>query len=259
MTAFPGSDDARTSANAPKFPKGCASGCKKQNFFGLNRILPPLTLLQGDFAPPDSSGVHSRHLSFRPFRPSGGTRKNRLLNPENTANPHLLGGEAKTTMKNQVSDVQWGVIEDLQNLCRKSKPGSYWAEVYERAIDYALSDRRTSFTSSKQLLSAVVRDAKKWMTRRREDPTDFSNDPIACNYSSSTPDPAIIVQIGDEIGRFTGSLGNISDEAKECLQGMLVGESIKSTADSVRISERRVRHIRSRLREKGLKFWEDAA
>jgi hypothetical protein len=162
-------------------------------------------------------------------------------------------------MKNEATDVRWGVIEKLQVLCRKSKPGSYWSEVYERAIDYALSDRRSSVTTPKHLYDSVIRDAKKWMTRRREDSTDFTEEVVAGKFAASTPDPSSASQMDDEITQITGVFGSDALEAEKCLRGLIDGESVKSTAQSTNISERRVRHLRARLREEGAKLWRDAA
>ena len=167
-----------------------------------------------------------------------------------------------------VSDVPFRVAEILYGRVASLPPGSEEAETAEYAILYALSDRRTPLNEP-FFLHDVLRDARKSVFRDRRRQVEVvqklgralspsirsgrvgilaSGGTISgfgLVVTSSPEDEYLAQELEQEIRARAACWGPV---AERCLDGMLVGETVRETADALDVSPRTVDRTRERIR-----------
>jgi hypothetical protein len=86
------------------------------------------------------------------------------------------GHKQKTMIFKQLdAAIRFDAIGKLQQQLLRSEPGPYWTRVYEKALDLALNEARSVFTSDELKSSQsrfyyrLIDDAKRTLRRKRED------------------------------------------------------------------------------------------
>lgn len=155
------------------------------------------------------------------------------------------------------SDIQWDVIQSLQSLCNVHSPGSKQFEECDKAISLALSPDRMV---NQYLERNVRRDARRSLERTSRDicfsdfcstsrESGFSGDSgysiISVPTREASPEEYLIAK--ELLGVVYSAISQIK-HGKECLNGLLSGETVKETASRIGITRHKVEYAKRNIR-----------
>ena len=142
-------------------------------------------------------------------------------------------------------------IRRLQEKLKKLMPGTYWFEIYDKAIDLALNSKRKE---DKYFFRNLLRDAKKTLNRKNQSHTidprseDENRKSIESLIDSGlSPLNKIIFQ--SYIDQIMGQCKKIHPFAQDVFSDLLDGVQVKVTADKLYISESLVKKLRVQMRQ----------
>lgn len=139
-------------------------------------------------------------------------------------------------------------IKCLQEKLRKLTPGSYWFEVYEKALDLALNPIRKE---DEFFYRNLLRDAKRILKRQKR-PSIVSQDENERSLDSlidSGLSPLNKIIFKSYIDQITEQCKNIHPFATDVFADLLDGIHVKVTAEKLYVSESQVKKLRIRIRQ----------
>lgn len=175
------------------------------------------------------------------------------------------------------SDVPARVVKSLQVRIDSTVLGSLEHDTAEYAIEYALSPRRNP-SNEIFFLRDVLRDARKSILRHRKRETKLVENVIGkLSPSVRFNDIGILASCRNEAGygvvdnctpeaiflareleeRIREQVSRLGSLALRCFEDMLAGESLRQTAEALRVSERTVNRYRQAIREVTRKILEE--
>lgn len=156
-----------------------------------------------------------------------------------------------------ISQINFDVVESLQNQLAKVPPGSQREQVLEKALDYALSVERKS-ASTAFLLHDVIRDARKAVYRTGVLAQRFQNqlDHVVSRggrfagfglVDHHSPESSFIAgELEADIrNHLTQTVGEVGIR---CLEGLLDGHSVPESSRAIGVSASTVDRTRRKIR-----------
>ena len=139
-------------------------------------------------------------------------------------------------------------IKCLQEKLRKFTPGTYWFEIYDKALSLALNPIRKD---DKYFYRNLLRDAKRILNRKNQ-PDTLSEDENKRSLDSlidSGLSPLNKMIFKSYIDQITDQCKSIHPFAPDVFADLLDGISVKDTADNLYVSESQVKKLRIRIRK----------
>lgn len=151
---------------------------------------------------------------------------------------------------NPEAERRFNAVLRLQRNLKRTSPGSYWSEVYEKALDLALNIQRSV---SPNFYYRVVDDAKRTLRRKKETSSSFidiysSNINLEENIlvnNCVTPEQEVIYH--QLIGSLRSSCSKKHKHSVAIFYSMIEGYSVRETAQKLGISDSMVKKLRAEI------------
>jgi DNA-directed RNA polymerase specialized sigma24 family protein len=156
------------------------------------------------------------------------------------------------SLKNPEAERRFNAVLRLQQNLRKTSPGSYWSDVFEKALDLALNTQRSV---NPNFYYRVIDDAKRIMRRKKASEPSFVNLYSITNEDTETENPLIADFITPEqeviYKQSVDLLRSACSKKHKCsvaiFYSMLEGYSIAETAKKLNLSDSMVKKIRAEI------------
>lgn len=155
-------------------------------------------------------------------------------------------------LNNPEADRRFNAVLRLQENLSKTSPGSYWSEVYEKAIDLALNNQRSV---SPNFYYRVVDDAKRTLRRNKEKTPSFVNlystdsekdeieNPLLIDFV--TPEQHIIYR--QSVSLLRSACSKKHKHSVAIFYSMLEGYTVAEAAVKLNISKSMVKKLRAEI------------
>ena len=150
------------------------------------------------------------------------------------------------------------VYEQLQRHQRILPPGSKRYEIVEHALDLALND---GHRAHRFLLRNLVRDSRRILERQAGKRPTIIIDEIATWTQTPSPlvdnaNPETLLLQKQQLDLIRQDIAPHSSYAVRVLEGLILGESLRETAEACGMSTSRVNQLRRYIRQAGLALCE---
>ena len=155
-------------------------------------------------------------------------------------------------LQNPEAERRFNAVKRLQQNLKKTFPGSYWSQVYEKALDLALNEQRAVDAN---FYYRVVDDAKRTLRRLNKTAPSFTSlytlgeesDEIGSPFliDHVTPEQLVIYQ--QSVALLRSACSKKHKHSVAVFYSMMEGHTVSETAHKLCISESMVKKLRAEI------------